>query len=44
MRRCARFSQVQQEKIDLENQLEAEQEFMVNKLQTQMTALQAENQ
>lgn len=35
--------QVQKEKVDLENQLEAEQEFFVNKLQAQMEGLKAEN-
>jgi Uncharacterized conserved protein H4 (DUF2046) len=34
---CVMTHQVRQEKVDLENQLEKEQEYIVNKLQKQLS-------
>ena len=36
--------QLQKEKVELENKLEAEQEFIVNKLQKQLSVLNAEHE
>lgn len=41
---CSLNYQITKEKIDLENQLEAEEEYIVNKLQKQLNSVTAEKQ